>query len=357
MESKAVLGLVLMLLLTCVLASAVNIQPVKASGTIYIRADGPTDSSLTEVIDWWPMFHHDLTHTGYSTSTAPNTNKTIWSYTTGLDVYSSPAVADGKVYIGSDDGKVYCLDAITGALIWSHEIGGSVLSSPAVAYGKVYIGSDDYKVYCLDATTGAFIWSYTTGGGVESSPAVADGKVYIGSYDHKVYCLDAITGALIWSYTTGYPGISSSPAVADGKVYIGSGDHNVYAFAYSPPTYDVTINAHCNTEGVDISVPITMDGSPTGYNTPHTFTGLTGTHTFTVPNTDPSGHPFKQWSTGSTSTTITVSAGGTYTAYYQAKYTLTITATSGGTTNPAPGNSGQRHRYSKHRIHFRPLGA
>jgi hypothetical protein len=82
--------------------------------------------------------------------------------------------------------------------------------------------------------------------------------------------------------------------------------------------YYVAINAHCNTEGVDISVPITMDGSPTGYNTPHTFTGLTGTHTFTLPNTDPSGHPFKQWSTGSTSTTITVSAGGTYTAYYQA---------------------------------------
>jgi hypothetical protein len=112
-------------------------------------------------------------------------------------------------------------------------------------------------------------------------------------------------------------------------------DHTLHAVFQAK--YDVTIKAHCNTEGVDISVPITMDGSPTGYNTPHTFTGLTGTHTFTVPNTDPSGHPFKQWSTGSTSTTITVNTGGTYTAYYQAKYTLIITATSGGTTNPAPG--------------------
>ena len=113
-------------------------------------------------------------------------------------------------------------------------------------------------------------------------------------------------------------------------------DGQSFSITYLTP-YDVNIKAHCNTEGVDISVPITMDGSPTGYNTPHTFTGLTGTHTFTVPNTDPSGHPFKQWSTGSTSTTITVNTGGTYTAYYQAKYTLTITATSGGTTNPAPG--------------------
>jgi len=80
-----------------------------------------------------------------------------------------------------------------------------------------------------------------------------------------------------------------------------------------------------------------MDGSPTGNTTPHTFTNLTGTHTFIVPNTDPNGHPFKQWNTGETSTTITVTTGGTYTAYYQAKYNLTITTTTGGTTNPSPG--------------------
>jgi len=84
------------------------------------------------------------------------------------------------------------------------------------------------------------------------------------------------------------------------------------------PTYNVTIKAHCNTEGVDVAVSITMDGNPTGYTTPYTFTGLTGTHTFTVPDTDPNGHPFKRWSTGETSTTITVTEGGTYTAYYEA---------------------------------------
>ncbi|MDH5389906.1 MAG: dockerin type I domain-containing protein [Candidatus Bathyarchaeota archaeon] len=60
----------------------------------------------------------------------------------------------------------------------------------------------------------------------------------------------------------------------------------------------------------------TLDGSPTPYTTPHTFTGLKGTHTFTVPNTDPNGHTFKRWSTGETNTTITVTTGGTYTAYY-----------------------------------------
>ena len=61
-------------------------------------------------------------------------------------------------------------------------------SSPAVVDGRVYIGSGDFKVYCLNATTGEHIWNYTTGACVFSSPAVADGKVYVGSAYGKVYC-------------------------------------------------------------------------------------------------------------------------------------------------------------------------
>ena len=69
--------------------------------------------------------------------------------------------------------------------------GNSGTVNPAVADGKVYIGSTDHKVYCLDAESGALIWNYNIGNpeyGVNSSPAVADGKVYVGSHDHNVYC-------------------------------------------------------------------------------------------------------------------------------------------------------------------------
>lgn len=81
------------------------------------------------------------------------------------------------------------------------------------------------------------------------------------------------------------------------------------------PYYEVTIEAYCYTEGMDVSVFITMDGTPTGFTTPHTFT-KTSTHTFTVPSSDANGHPFYKWSTGLEATTIIVSAAGTYTAYY-----------------------------------------
>ena len=129
-------------------------------------------------------------------------------------------MANGVVYVGSGDGNVYALNAKTGALLWSYNT-GDVCSSPAVANGVVYVGSErrqrvraecqnrrqavelphrqlcgflarrgewgglcrlvDGNVYALNASTGALLWSYTTGGTVDSSPAVANGVVYIGS--------------------------------------------------------------------------------------------------------------------------------------------------------------------------------
>jgi len=216
--------------------------------------------------DWWHMFRHDSMHTGYSTSTAPNTNQTLWNYTvgdvlsspavvdgnvylgswdnyvycldvssgnlvwkylTGDEVWSHPAVADGKVYIGSEDHNFYCLDAFNGGLLWNYTTGNMVTSSAGVVGGRVYFGSDDYNVYCLDAANGNLIWNYTTNNYVRSSPAVADGKVYTGSQDNNIYCLDASNGNLVWKYTTGSM-VPSSPGVADGNVYVGSGDGNVY---------------------------------------------------------------------------------------------------------------------------------
>jgi parallel beta-helix repeat protein len=106
-----------------------------------------------------------------------------------------------------------------------------------------------------------------------------------------------------------------------------NGTYTAYYQAPTPQTYSATINAHCNTEGLDVGVGITKDGSATGYDTPHAFSGLSSSHTFTVPSADTNGHPFLQWSTGQTSTTITVTSGGTYTAHYQAvQHSLTVSS-------------------------------
>ena len=74
------------------------------------------------------------------------------------------------------------------ALQWSYLTGGAVFSSsPAVANGVVYVGSADHNVYALNASTGALLWSYATGSYVDGSSIVANGVVYFGSADGKVY--------------------------------------------------------------------------------------------------------------------------------------------------------------------------
>jgi hypothetical protein len=169
--------------------SYVGSSPAVASGVVYVGSYDDNVYAFSSSTDW-PMFHHDLLHSGYSTSTAPTTNQTLWTYTTGSLVFSSPAVVGGVVYVGSYDNKTYALNASTGALVWSYTTGFFVPSSPAVSGGLVYVGSEDGKFYALSASTGALVWSYRTGL-VGSSPAVVGGVVYVSSWDEKVYAFGA----------------------------------------------------------------------------------------------------------------------------------------------------------------------
>jgi outer membrane protein assembly factor BamB/alpha-tubulin suppressor-like RCC1 family protein len=155
-----------------------------------------------------------------------------WEFQTGSWVASAPAIgADGTVYVGSYDCKVYALNGATGAKRWEFATGSTVVNCPAIGVdGMVYVGSQDGKCYALDGATGQQRWAFATGGEVNCSPAIgADGTVYVGSLDRKLYALNGATGAKRWEFLTGNQ-IHSSPAIgADGTVYVGSYDKNVYA--------------------------------------------------------------------------------------------------------------------------------
>ena len=210
---------VLMLMVLCVgmLTFAIKVQPVRSTWTLQ---EAQADS--------WPMFHHDLTHTGDSSSAAPSTNQTLWSFNTGKAVTASPTIVDGVVYIGSWNNNTYALKASTGALIWNYTTGNSIVySSAAVADGVMYVGSGDGDVYAFNASTGTLIWNCKIGQLVWSSPAVANDLVYVGT-NSNLDALNASNGAFVWSYYTGDE-VVSSPAIDNGVVFIGSLNGNVYA--------------------------------------------------------------------------------------------------------------------------------
>jgi len=128
------------------------------------------------------------------------------------------------------------LDSATGFLLWKFATGGSVTCTPAVADGVVYLGSNDGNVYALDSATGTERWRVLTGPCYGSSPALANGVVYIGGNQY-VFALDAATGKNLWTFATGNT-VQSSPAVVDGRVYVGSTDENVYGFGLADEILD-----------------------------------------------------------------------------------------------------------------------
>ena len=76
-------------------------------------------------------------------------------------------------------------------------------SSPAVANGTVYIGDLTGVVHAVDAATGKAKWTFKTGAEMKSSPVVVGARVLIGSYDGSLYALEAATGKQLWKATTG----------------------------------------------------------------------------------------------------------------------------------------------------------
>ncbi len=178
----------------------------------------------------WPMYRRDAAHTAVGQS-GPQNLTLRWSFKTGGSVISSPSIANGIAYFGSQDKYIYAVNAQDGSLIWKFATQARIGSSPAVVNGKVYTGSDDGHIYCLDAYNGTVIWTTFAGGYVNanlaasvmlrSSPMVVNGYVYVGALDNKTYCINADTGVVRWSFSTGGY-ITSSPAVADGAVYVTS---------------------------------------------------------------------------------------------------------------------------------------
>jgi outer membrane protein assembly factor BamB len=213
-------------------------SPAVVDGVVYI---GSTDGRL------WA---YPSTGCGQSLCTSP-----LWTSVSLAQIVDSPTVANGVVYVGSqtsptsNDGKLNAFSAAgCGASVcsplWQGLAGTqSILqSSPAVANGRVFVGAFDHKLYVFDANgcgaaTCQPLWTAATGGTIESTPTVAKGVVFIGSDDGKLYAFKAAgcgaaTCQPLWTGALGSSPFESSPAVANGTVYIGS-QHALSAFSAS----------------------------------------------------------------------------------------------------------------------------
>ena len=121
-----------------------------------------------------------------------NGNK-LWSRKIGTSI-SSPAIYENKIYVGSGtfgkEGKIYCLN-LNGNILWEFIANGGIQSSPSVADGKVFFGTnvENGSIYCLNSNNGELIWDYIPEPEqyILASPTIANEKLFICSDNGYLY--------------------------------------------------------------------------------------------------------------------------------------------------------------------------
>ena len=179
----------------------------------------------------WPMWRHDPGRTGATPENMPDMLNLQWTLKLPplvpaykdqrlqFDKGYEPIVTRGKLLIGSSwTDSVTAYDAATGEQAWRFLTEGPVRFAPAALKDRVYVGSDDGFLYCLETDTGKLLWKFRAvpstrkvlGNGrmisvwpVRGGPVAKDGKVWFaaGVWPTEgvfVHCLDAKTGKSIW---------------------------------------------------------------------------------------------------------------------------------------------------------------
>jgi outer membrane protein assembly factor BamB len=201
----------------------------------------------------------------------PKVCSPLWTAATANSpTYGAPAVANGTVYVGSWNAKLYAFDAAGSANctagasgktctpLWTATTTSSIGGTPAVANGVVYTVSGNGTLSAFDAAgstdcsgtvtakTCTPLWRSAAGSSgyvTSSSPAVANGVVYFSSTNGGTYGYDAAgslnctgsgtakTCAPLWGAVSGFIG-GGSPAIVNGVLYINvAGNGTVYAYA------------------------------------------------------------------------------------------------------------------------------
>jgi hypothetical protein len=148
------------------------------------------------------------------------------------------------VYVGTDAGTVYALDAASGAVQWTFATDGSIWASPALADGVLFVVTLEGTLYALDVEacrSGACAprWTASAGSRPAVQPAVAGGVVFTGDGEGFVRAHDA--GGCgrpfclpLWQAEALGP-ITGAPAVSNGQLYVGTQDGHIVAYRLPSP--------------------------------------------------------------------------------------------------------------------------
>lgn len=147
-------------------------------------------------------------------------------------IKGSLAVFQDRLYFGATDGDLYQLSLADGRLLGVYPTQGPIVSSPVIAEGRLYIGSGDNSLHCVDPISLEPFWlgGFRTRDDVSTIPAVGGGLLFFASRDTFVYAASAQTGKLFWSFRIPVPVLNLHLVVGSDTVYMAAGSQ-LYAMS------------------------------------------------------------------------------------------------------------------------------
>ncbi len=212
----------------------------------------------------------------------------VWSKNVGngVDDYFSrlkPVAGYGKIYSANRIGDVYAFDLNTGKKVWHADLqknsssdsffasskSALLAGGPTIGMNKVFIGSENGEVYSLDADSGSLVWQAQVKGEVISAPAVDNGTLVVNSASGILKAFDATEGTEQWKIEQDVPALTlrgvSSPALAGGGAVIGSSDGTLTVFILESGQQGWTVEVGEASGSTELERVIDIDSKPLIY--------------------------------------------------------------------------------------------
>jgi outer membrane protein assembly factor BamB len=157
--------------------------------------------------------------------------RVLWTFKADRPFLVAPEIGEEAILVRDEGNTIYRLDE-SGRLLFKTTPEDPVTSAVREYRGRIYFGCVNGRIAAVDVqNAGRTTWEFRAASAVRSGPVFCGDRVVFGSDDGRLYALKTVGGAL-WTFAA-RGAVLVDPAVADGRIYFGTGERYFYCLAAS----------------------------------------------------------------------------------------------------------------------------